>query len=208
VNLLDRIQKTQLKSVKRSIISSEVNQRKASEAGRTLHILQENGLPEEAKDNIDAYLLRHFYDIKLADYHHTTAKTQWRALKKQGLTLWNRVNKARITAGVDHETFIAAQFTYFHDTFKAAPKIQQLATDAAILRATTVTARKVTSAVVEVKPDVPELFRTCERMMLSMMRQHTLSRVEVYKNLVHTRLIAFPDVFLEADPAWKASLNV
>jgi len=130
---------------------------------------------------------------------------------RRGLSLWRRVVRSCGAAGVDPEPYMRAQFAYFHKCFGRIPKISQLATDKAQVRAieyiaTNKVQRRVVGAI-EHKTDLADVMRNAEKLMQTICRAQGMTREEVYRNLVLPGLIGFPKQYLAADPVYRGVVN-
>lgn len=203
VDVVSVLREQRLTRLKRSIAATEAKERKvANQATATSALL--NGSPLGDGKNLDEYRLRDCYIRALEAYNRKPEQGYaGQPFTPRGLSLWKRVSKAWKASGVDPETFIQAQFTYFHDNFRRAPEVKDLTTDGAVVRGASVTARRVVTNNIAADINTAELFRHCEKHMTDLMRAQNMTREEVYTKLVKNGLVAFPEKFLAADPVWK-----
>jgi hypothetical protein len=195
------LRERRLQTLRRSIAGSEMQERKLIDlAGRATEVVR--GTSQYAgSPYYEQYRMRQIYLEELEKY---TRKQQFTGeMNPRAIALWTRVCKACKHSGVDPVTFIRAQFTFFHNAFRTAPTPVQLTTDAAVVRGASVKPEKVMTNDIPANIDVRELFSRCEKQMNDLMRAQKLTREEVYRRLVKTRLVAFPELFLNADPVWK-----
>jgi hypothetical protein len=203
VDIIAMVQAQRLATLNRSIAATENHERRvANIATKTSALL--NGETELHTEHLEEYCARSAYYRLLEEYtrkpyHGMTGQ----AFTPKGLSLWKRVTSALKASGVDLETFLRAQFTWFHEKFRTAPKPVQLTTDAAVVRAASVKPVQVRTSNIEANIPIGDLFRRCEKQMTDLMRAQKMSREEVYRNLVLPGLAVFPDKFLNADPLWK-----
>lgn len=203
VDIIAAVQAQRLATLNRSITATENHERRVSNLAIQTSVLL-NGDAALHTENLEEYCARTAYYRMLEEYtrkpyHGLTGQ----AFTPKGLSLWKRVTTALKASGVDLDTFLRAQFTWFHEKFRTAPTPVQLTTDAAVVRAASVTPAQVRTSNIEAKIPIGDLFRRCEKQMADLMRAQKLSREEVYRNLVLTGLAVFPEKFLNADPTWK-----
>lgn len=143
---------------------------------------------------------------KMNDDYHRRSVPISPEMSKRAVLFWRRVLNAQQKSGVSAEVYLRAQFSYFHDTFGTAPKLEQLATNNAIMRAKEYAAlksqTKVFSNNTKFSIEMTELFKTCEKQLQQLQKVHKMSRVDVYKNFVLTGVVYFPKSFLDLDPAF------
>lgn len=188
----------QLKQVKASIRGSENNQRNLSnEAARIAKNMRDDSFST-------GEALRASYYRLLRIYNHEDVVAM---PTKKIATIWNKaILKAYLESEaptVDH--YMKAQFQWFHAVFRKCPEIKNLATKAAIERANLYVPEtsNITTAVVAFKKDVPTLMRNAEKQMTALREARSLTREEVYKQLVIPGLFRFPQEYLDADPVYK-----
>lgn len=160
--------------------------------------------------HIEEFAMMSLFHRMNDEYHRRSVPVEC-TMSKRAVSYWRRVINAQEKAGVDPETYLRAQFAYFHDAFGCAPKAMQLATENAIMRAkefaVTKFQPKVYSNASEFPIELIDLFKTCEKQLQQIQKAHKLSRVEVYKQFVLTGTVYFPKSFLEHDPAFKQAKN-
>lgn len=208
VDVIAVIKQQKLTAAKRSIAFSETQEKRAVNTAARATAVVTGSSPFAGSEHFAEYQLRDIYMRALEAYERKPLYSYFgQPFTPQGLALWKRVRKAVEDSGVDGETFIKAQFTFYHNSFKMAPKPHVLTTDAAVLRASTVKPEKVVTNNIPAEKNTADLFKRCERLMTETMRTQGLTREEVYRKLVLTRMIAFPDVYLNADPVWRKINN-
>lgn len=204
VDVVALIQKQRLTAAKRSIAASENHEaRVAQNAARATAVVSGTS-PFAGREHFEEYVLRDIYMRTLEEYERKPNHAYTgQPFTPRGLALWKRVAACWRSSGVDPDTYVRAQFTYFHNAFRRAPTAQQLATDAAVVRAASVVPEKVSTNNIPASVDTAELFKRCEKQMTDVMRAQKMTREEVYRKLVIPGFLAFPDQYLKADPLWK-----
>jgi len=204
VDVIAVLRQQKLTAAKRSVAFSETQEKRVVSTAERATAVVNGTSPFAGSEHFAEYQLRDLYMRTLESYERKPLYSYYgQPFTPHGLALWKRVRKAVEDSGVDSETFIKAQFTFYHNTFKTAPKPHVLTTDAAVLRASVVKPEKVSTNNVPANVGTVELFKRCERQMNDVMRAQGLTREDVYRKLVLTRLIAFPDIYLNADPVWR-----
>jgi len=204
IDVIAVLRQQKLTAAKRSITFSETQEKRVVSTAQRVTAVVTGSSPFAGSDHFPEYQLRDLYMRTLEAYSRKPVYGYFgQPFTPHALALWKRVRKAVDDSGVDAETFIKAQFTFYHQAFKVAPKPQYLTTDAAVLRASVIKPEKVMTNNIPANVGTVELFKRCERQMNDVMRAQGLTREEVYRKLVLTRLIAFPDVYLNADPTWQ-----
>lgn len=201
VDVLSVLRQQKLTSLNRSFGQAERYDREVQNRAERATAVINGTNPHAGKPYFEEYMLRDIYSRELENYSRQRVFTP--EMSPKALALWSRVAKAWRASGVDMETFIKAQFTYFHNVFRTSPTVVQLTTDGAVVRAASVKPEKVMTNNIPANVDLGELFRRCEKQMAEVMRAQKLTREEVYRKLVVTRLIAFPVQYLNADPVWR-----
>jgi hypothetical protein len=205
VDILAAVAEQRLVHVKRSVASSEAHAKRVQGLATRAQVMLSNGMAGVPSAQIEEYLLRDMYARVLTEY---TRKPQFayhsQEFTPRGLALWRRAVKALKASGVDRETFVRAQFTWFDKTFRTAPTPVQLTTDEAVVRAASVKPEAVRTNNVAADISVGDLFRRCEKQMSDLMRVQRMTREEVYTKLVKNGLAIFPAQYLNADPVWRA----
>lgn len=208
VDVLSVLREQRLAHTKKSMAFTDMHDKRvASTAERATAVLG-GASPFASSEHFVEYQLRDFYMRTLEAYDRKIVYSYFgQPFTPHSLALWKRVAKAVAASGVDGNTYISAQFTFYHNSFKQAPKPQFLTTDAAVLRAASVKPEKVVTN--NIPADVPtaELFKRCERQMTDIMRAQKLTREEVYRKLVLTHMVSFPSMYLNADPVWTQVKN-
>jgi hypothetical protein len=204
VDVIALIQKQKLTSIKRSISAAESHEARVSHNAARATAIVAGKSPFAGKEHFEEYVLRDIYMRTLEEYERKPNHAYTgQPFTPRGLALWRRVAACWKTSGVDPETYVRAQFTYFHNAFRKAPTAQQLATDAAVVRAASVVVTKVTTNNIPATIDTADLFRCCEKQMSDVMRAQKMTREEVYRKLVMPGFLSFPEKYLNADPVWK-----
>lgn len=201
VDVISTLRQRKLTALNRSFAQSERYDRELHQRAERATAVINGTNPHAGKPHFEAYTLRDIYNRELETY--TRQKVFTTEMNARALSLWQRVAKAWAASGVDMETFVKAQFTYFHNVFRTHPTAVQLTTDGAVVRAASVKPEKVMTNNIPANIDLGELFKRCEKQMAEIMRAQKLTREEVYRKLVLTRLVAFPAAYLNADPAWR-----
>lgn len=205
VDILSILRQKKLTHINRSFGQQERYERDLHQRAERAVAVVNGTNPYAGKQHYEQYMLRDIYNRELEIY---TRKSVFSTeMSPRALTLWTRVAKAWKSSGVDMDTYIRAQFTYFHNTFRTHPTVLQLTTDSAVVRAASVKPEKVMTNNIPAEINLAELFKRCEKQMTEIMRVQKLTREEVYLKLVVTRLVAFPEQYLNADPVWKKVLN-
>ena len=161
------------------------------------------GRQVSAGGSLEIQRLRDVYR-DLSQHYYGSLPTFSKELNKTGIALWSRVEAARAQVGCSAEQYLTAQFAWFDKTFSTAPKLSQLATEAAIERAReyTGTPKRLVSRG-KVHCDKTAMFRQAEVTVQQIMRaQMCGSREEFYTRFILTGLYALPAEFLAADPAY------
>ncbi len=201
VDVISILRERKLTSLKRSIGQSERHDREVSQKAVRATAVINGTNPHAGKEHYNEYMLRDIYNRELENYTRQRVFTP--EMNARALSLWSRVAKAWKASGVDMDIFVKAQFTYFHNVFRTHPTPVQLTTDGAVVRAASVAPEKVMTNNIPANVDLGELFKRCEKQMTEIMRAQKLTREEVYRKLVLTRLVAFPAQYLNADPVWR-----
>lgn len=201
VDVISVLRQQKLAALNRSFGQTERHDREVRQRAERATAIVNGTNPHAGKVNYEEYMLRDIYNRELENYTRQRVFTP--EMNPKALSLWSRVAKAWRVSGVDMETFIKAQFTYFHNTFRTSPTIVQLTTDGAVVRAASVKPEKVMTNDIPANVNLGELFQRCEKHMTEIMRAQKLTREEVYRKLVVTRLVAFPAQYLNADPVWR-----
>lgn len=204
VDIVSVVREQRLSALKRSISASEMHEKRVSNTATRVQIMLSDGTAGVDAACLEEYLMRDTYARVLEEY---TRKPQpaysGQEFTPRGLSLWRRVVAAWKSTGVDRDTFVRAQFTWFHDKFRKSPTPVQLTTNEAVLRAASVAPQKVRTNNIEAEISTGDLFKRCEKQMADLMRAQKLSREEVYLRLVIPGLAMFPEKFLNADPTWR-----
>lgn len=201
VDVIEALKQQRLAAVKKSISFSEAHERRVISRAAQAKAVITGESPHAGSPHFREYVMRDLYNKQLEAYTRKSVFTT--EMNPRALALWKRAVAACLTSKVDPETYIKAQFTYFHNTFKTYPTVLQLTTDAAIVRAASVKPETVVSNNIAAEIDMSTLFRSCEKQMNEIMRAQQLTREQVYRRLVIPRLVMFPQAYLDADPLWK-----
>lgn len=208
VDIASVVRAQRLASLKRSISSTEHHEQRVANAATRVQVMLTGGAAGVPAEHLEEYLMRDCYHRMMDEYtrkpQHGVAPPEF---TPRSLAAWRRVVKACKESGVDRDTFMQAQFTWFHEKFRTSPTLPQLTTDAAVIRAASVVPKQVRTNNIEAEISVGDLFKRCEKQMADLMRAQKLSREEVYTNLVKPGLVMFPEKFLNADPTWRRLKN-
>lgn len=201
VDVIAALREKRLTKAKASFGQSERFEREVHQRAERATAVVNGTNPHAGKPYYEELMLRDVYNRELEAY--TRKRVFAPEMNARSIALWSRVVKAWKESGADMDTFIRAQFTYFHNVFRTHPTVVQLTTEGAVIRAASIVPEKVTTNDIRAEVDLGELFARCERQMSEIMRAQKLTREEVYRRLVVTRLVGFPQAFLKADPVWK-----
>lgn len=208
VDIASVVRGQRLATLNRSIAATESHEKRVSNTAVRTQAVLTGAVPGIHADCLDEYLLRDIYMRVLEEYTRKPNHAyHGQAFSPRGLALWKRVAKAWRDSNVEKDTFIRAQFTWFHDKFRRQPEPVQLTTDEAVLRAASVAPQQVRTNNVEANISVGDLFKRCEKQMNDLMRAQKMTREEVYQKLVRPGLAMFPEKFLNADPTWRKVIN-
>jgi len=204
VDILSVVRAQKLASLNRSIAGSENHEKRVAGLAAKTTALLTGGVIGGHTDNLEEYMMRDTYYHILEEYNRKPNFSPHDAFTPRGLALWKRATAALKSSGVDRETFVRAQFTWFHDKFRTAPTPVQLTTNEAVVRAASVKPQQgVRTNNIEAKIPIGDLFKRCEKQMADLMRAQNMSREDVYRKLVLSGLAVFPEKFLNADPVWR-----
>ena len=202
VDVMAVLRQQKLTALNRSVGQSERHDREVQQRAHRAAAIVSGTCPHAGKPHYEECLLRDTYNREMERYTRKPVFVSTE-MNTRAIALWGRVVKAWKTSGVDMETFVTAQFTYFHNTFRTAPTIVQLTTDGAVVRAASVKPERVVTNDIAANVSTSELFKCCEKQMSEVMRAQSLTREEVYRKLVVNRLVSFPVQYLNADPLWR-----
>ncbi len=204
VDIVSVVRAQKLATLNRSIAGTENHEKRVQGTALRTQAVLTGAVPGIHAEHMEEYVLRDTYMRVLEEYTRKPNPAYYgQAFTPRGLALWKRVVKAWKAANVDKDTFIRAQFTWFHDKFRRHPEPVQLTTDEAVLRAASVAPQQVRTNNIEAEISVGDLFKRCEKQMNDLMRAQKMSREEVYRKLVCSGLVIFPEKFLNADPTWR-----
>lgn len=209
VDIVAVIASQRLSSISRSVAGSENHEKRVANLAVRTQAMLTGAVVGGHKDNLEEYMLRDTYMKILEEYNRAPNYAyHGQEFNARGLALWRRAVKALKASGTDRETYVRAQFTWFHDKFRKAPEPLQLTTDEAVIRAATVApVSTVRNGNIDANIPIGDLFRRCEKQMSDLQRAQKLTREEVYRNLVLTKMVLFPESFLKADPTWAKVKN-
>lgn len=206
-DLLEYLRNRRLASLKGSRAASDrYNSEIQDHADRVKHQITGEALPDSFDAAPAQYVATLFYRMK-DEYSKT--KSFARLSPKQfsrSKSYWSRVVTRVMEADVLPETYIRAQFSWFHDAFGTTPELKHLATDAAVERASLFsgnTARAVVGNNIKHSLSMATMFRHCEQQVRKMCRAQKVTREEFYIRFVLTGNMTFPKAFLQADPVYK-----
>lgn len=210
MSIADAIRERKLKQLNASDNFTTIRDKRVALAAQTLkHARLNDELDGEGVKPAEV-LRRHYYNMceqytgkKIFSYDDPS--------NEKSRKLWDRVAKRCEESGASEVEYMKAQFDYFHATFKKAPTLSQLTTEAAVGRAKAFigrsTERRIVSGATEVTLDFATMMRQSEQMMQQLMKAQDMTREEVYKNLVIPGIYSFPKEYLKADPAYKRALE-
>ena len=203
MSILEAIKKQQLRSIKRGIVSSEIQENVTRvNAEHVKSVL--NGEADDINETKMAGIyarLRSQYDGK----PHVG-----KPLTKRAISFWQRVISRQKESGVSPEKFMVAQFDWFHKNFGKVPEVFQLTTDASVTRAREYVGsenKKIASTTREANVNFAELMKQSDKMMRDICAAQGMTRLEVYTKLVIPGHFAFPKQYLDSDPVYKQALE-
>ncbi len=206
--MIETLRRKRATTAIRSMAMSEINEQhlhnKAKAAREQLG--NTNGINEDTE--LTAQLAHHYYHMK-ASYSGKRVQTRVvdSARRQQ---FWGKVQTCCKTADVTPERYMKAQFSFFHIAFGTTPKLNQLATEAAIERAQSFegkTSGKVVGNAIESGVSLGSLFARCEQQVRDICRAQSVTREEYYRIFVIPGLISMPHEFLSADPVYQEVAN-
>jgi len=200
--IIEVLQAKVLRSTKASLAFSETRDALVSrKAQATKEFLKQD--PELHSRALEQRMASLYYRM-LDEYYVEPAIRMVNSPSKKGQALWKRVPVSCDATGVDPESYMRAQFAFFHKAYGRVPRVYQLATDKARERAISFSGSKVKIMTdKKVSRNLPVIMRQAEKLMQDICRAQGLTREEVYRNLVVPGLMAFPREYLEADPVYK-----
>lgn len=204
MSILDALKQRQLQQLSRSIASSEHKEREVHNHASHVKAVLTGKAPSQDVP-LEVRQLKDLYYEMYQDYtgkNHTKAPLE---MSNRSIALWMRVEQARQQASCDAKKYMRAQFYWFDKHFGTYPRIEQLATEAAIERAVEFTGNAAKRVVGTKAADIPlpELFKRSEQLVQEIMQAQNCTRTEFYERFVKTGLFTLPQAFLEADPAWR-----
>lgn len=204
VNILEAIKQQRLKAIRSSVAFSETRERIVHAQAESVKALlaQDLDTPQEINP---ADLAASLYYKMMDEYYARSSYKQVTTPTKRSIQLWTRVVKCAQETNIPIESYLRAQFSYFHKAFGRPPELSQLATAKAKDRAKTFTEgpKKIIGNDIRIDRDIAQLLRDSEEQMRQLCRQHNLSREDVYRKFVLTGLFFFPKEYLNADPVYK-----
>lgn len=202
--LTSMVRKARVQKAQRARHGAEVLEKVVDRRVGTTKVLLQSDF--DATDSAEEFAMMSLFH-RMNDTYHRRSIPVSPEMSKQAVAFWRRVILAQQRSGVDPESYLRAQFNYFHDTFGTAPKLEQLATDNAVMRAKEYallkSKPKVFSNSSQFSIEMTELFKTCEKQLQQLQKAHKMSRLDVYKNFVLTGVVYFPKSFLDLDPVFK-----
>lgn len=192
----------------RSITASERNESYIHNKATTAKEILGNTGVLDVDAHFTRQLAHHYYDMR-ARYRGKVALTRPKTSVKS-VAFWAKIQTACKQAGVTPERYMKAQFDFFHVAFGTVPKLSQLGTEAAIVRASEFegkTTGKVVGNAIEAKVDLGAIFQRCEKQIRDICRAQKMTRKEYYQHFVLTKLISMPTQFLAADPTYREVVN-
>jgi hypothetical protein len=208
LNILEALKKRRLKAVKSSITYGETRDAIVSEKAKAVKVTLADLHGTEVPKDAEEIRISGFYYRMVDEYFAKPVIRMPTTMTKRGLALWRRVVISCKASGVDPELYMRAQFDYFNKHFGRPPEVFQLATENAQERAIQFaaggqTSKKIVGNDIRHKGDLASIMRIAEKQMQDVCRAQSLTREEVYKNLVIPGLLLFPKEYLEADPVYK-----
>ena len=118
---------------------------------------------------------------------------------------WRRIEAARVRSGQDSDTYLHAQFAFFHQAFGKPPTIVQLGTAKAVTRAQEFvgTTKHKVKGIPDYKMELCDLLKSSDQRMRALCKAQEMTRQEVYERLVKTGLVFFPKEYTSIDPAYQ-----
>jgi hypothetical protein len=211
MGVLEAVRAKKLATVTASIRYSETLEEKTRRAAQATKAMLKDGPSNVEAVYAEEHTLRTLYYRMLEEYYGKKNFAVSNDMDNKALALWGRVKAKCHDAGVDPETFMRAQFVWFHKSFGKAPTIVQLTTATAVARASEFSPadskKKVIGNNINANVDFASIMRNSENQMQDLMRAQGYSREEVYINLVIPGLFSFPKEFLKADPVYLKVIN-
>lgn len=204
VDILEAIKQQRLKAIRSSVAFSETRERIVHAQAESVKVLLSQDLQSPQEIN-PADLAASLYYKMVDEYHVRSSYKQVTTPTKRSIQLWTRVVKCADEVGLPIESYLRAQFAYFHRAFGRVPELSQLATAKAKDRAKLFVEgpKKIIGNDIRMDRNVAQLLRDAEEQMRQLCRQHNLSREDVYRKFVLTGLFFFPKEYLNADPVYK-----
>lgn len=204
MSVLEAIKKHQLRSIKRGIVSSEIQENVTRANAEHVKVV----LNGEA-DDIDETKMAGIYGRLRSQYDGKPH--MGKPLSKRAKSFWQRVIAKQKESGVSAEKFMTAQFDWFHKNFGKIPDVYQLTTDAAVTRAKEYAGsenKKIVSTAREANVNFADLMKQADKMMRDICKAQGMTRLEVYTKLVIPGHFTFPKQYLDSDPVYKQALEV
>lgn len=201
--ITDYLTKHRLNQIKKSITSSESNEAYIHNRSVATKALLSQDLPVVTTTHTGADLSAIFYSM--LDKYTGKQRFAHVTTTPKSVAMWGRVAAACAASGVPPHTYMKSQFDYFHRLFGTTPKLTQLATENAIVRAQVFSGSDaaIVGNGIEHKISIGTLFSHCEKQIQDVCKAHKLTREEFYRKFVLTKLLSLPTSFLEADPVYK-----
>lgn len=208
-DILEVLRQRRLKSARSSVAFGEASDAAVSQRAKlakaTLAEINGNEVPKDAEELRMASIYYRMVD----EYYAKSSIRMPSKVSKRGLALWRRVVRSCTESQVEPEQYLRAQFQYFHKAFGRPPELRQLATDNAKTRAREFAGvkGKIVGNDIRHKGDIASIMRNAEKQMQDICRAQSMTREEVYRNLVLTGLMIFPKEYLAADPVYQKVKN-
>lgn len=206
MDILAEIHKRKVRSLQASYNYSEAREKALSRKAENVQRRLANG---EIK--IDEHTLYSLYTRLLDKYHHGTRMNLPTSLNARGRAVWGRALARCEEAGVDPETFMMAQFRFFHKAFGKPPEPKHFTTENAVARAQEyASGEKVTSVTTGAllhKTEFADMMRWADKQVRDLCKSHGFTREELYLNIIIPGELSLPQAFLDADPVYKRALE-
>lgn len=209
MSVIEAIRERKLRSLKASITYCDTRDRMLREKAEATKALIGKGA-DTAKIDPRVMKMSSLYYKMLDEYY---AKSQIRmphSYSKRAIAMWKRVADSCEQSEVEPESYIRAQFAFFHKAFGKPPELSQLATDNARTRAREFSgkpAAKVIGNDIKHTANFADKMRAAEAHMQNICRAQSMTRLEVYTKLVIPGLVVLPPEYLKADPVYKQALE-
>ncbi len=205
-DILKAINDHNLKKIDRSIRGSEAYEKRVeNETKKTKQILSSGELSDEFDTaTITANQVCELYHTMVFDYTQKPNFIDFSKISKQAIAYWTRVYQASQKAKLTPRQYLHAQFEWFHNAFRKVPEVKQLATQAALERASEYSGsnKRIVASSIEVTVPLSAVFKRCDKQVRDICRAQQITREEFYRDFVLTGVMAMPLSFLTADPVY------